>query len=214
MSKFCMILKLPISHRDNLYLKYRSLTGIRYFIALFPFQDWWVVPVKVAFDQTAWAAVWNSIYFVVVALLRFESPLTIFNELKATFFPMLTAGWKLWPFAHIITYGVVPIEQRLLWVDCVELIWVTILSTLSNEKSEARISDAPADPSTISDFEPSEVPKNRKNERKNRTISPLVVIKMVNPHLLKGVESKCDICIALMSIVLPLRLSYFIFLFW
>jgi hypothetical protein len=41
----------------------------------------------------------------------------------------LQAGWKLWPFAHLITYGVVPVEQRLLWVDCVELIWVTILST-------------------------------------------------------------------------------------
>ncbi|KAF7805908.1 protein Mpv17 [Senna tora] len=39
------------------------------------------------------------------------------------------AGWKLWPFAHLVTYGVIPVEQRLLWVDCVELIWVTILST-------------------------------------------------------------------------------------
>ncbi|KAA8539373.1 hypothetical protein F0562_026065 [Nyssa sinensis] len=39
------------------------------------------------------------------------------------------AGWKLWPFAHLITYGVIPVEQRLLWVDCVELVWVTILST-------------------------------------------------------------------------------------
>ena len=41
----------------------------------------------------------------------------------------MQAGWKLWPFAHLITYGVIPVEQRLLWVDCVELIWVTILST-------------------------------------------------------------------------------------
>ncbi|KAF5207401.1 Peroxisomal membrane (Mpv17/PMP22) family protein [Thalictrum thalictroides] len=109
--------------------------------ALFPFQDWWVVPVKVVFDQTVWAALWNSIYYVLLGLLRFESPVSIFSELKATFIPMLTAGWKLWPFAHLITYGVVPVEQRLLWVDCVELIWVTILSTLSNEKSEARTSE-------------------------------------------------------------------------
>ncbi|KAA8524447.1 hypothetical protein F0562_010870 [Nyssa sinensis] len=109
--------------------------------ALFPSTDWWVVPAKVAFDQTAWAAVWNSIYFVVLGFLRLESPTNIFNELKATFWPMLTAGWKLWPFAHLITYGVVPVEQRLLWVDCVELIWVTILSTYSNEKSEGRISE-------------------------------------------------------------------------
>ncbi|MFS8001700.1 hypothetical protein Hanom_Chr13g01193391 [Helianthus anomalus] len=32
--KFSMILKLPISHRDNRYLKYRSLTNIRYFTTL------------------------------------------------------------------------------------------------------------------------------------------------------------------------------------
>ncbi|CAI0549853.1 unnamed protein product [Linum tenue] len=112
-----------------------------YWHTLFPFQGWWVVPAKVAFDQTVWAAIWNSIYFVALGFLRFESPANIFRELKATFLPMLTAGWKLWPFAHLITYGVVPVEQRLLWVDSVELIWVTILSTYSNEKSEARISD-------------------------------------------------------------------------
>ncbi|KAK2993260.1 hypothetical protein RJ640_015739 [Escallonia rubra] len=97
--------------------------------ALIPSKDWWVVPAKIAFDQTAWAAVWNSIYYVVLGFLRLESPATILNELKGTFWPMLTAGWKLWPFAHLITYGVVPVEQRLLWVDSVELIWVTILST-------------------------------------------------------------------------------------
>lgn len=132
------------------------------FQALFPFDDWWVVPAKVAFDQTVWAAIWNSIYFAVLGILRFESPISIFTELKTTFLPMLTvsrqtnfhpqlfhektrilsyiklcfllwfnfqAGWKLWPFAHLVTYGVIPVEQRLLWVDCVELIWVTILST-------------------------------------------------------------------------------------
>ncbi|GMN57141.1 hypothetical protein TIFTF001_026259 [Ficus carica] len=97
--------------------------------ALFPFEDWWVVPAKVSFDQTVWSAVWNSIYYFVLGLLRFESPAYILSELKATFWPLLTAGWKLWPFAHLVTYGVIPIEQRLLWVDCVELIWVTILST-------------------------------------------------------------------------------------
>lgn len=57
---------------------------------LFPFHDWWVVPVKVAFDQTIWSAIWNSIYFSLLGVLRFESPASIFKELKATFFPMLT----------------------------------------------------------------------------------------------------------------------------
>lgn len=125
---------------------------------LFPFQGWWVVPVKVAFDQTVWSAIWNSIYFTVLGCLRLESPASIYRELKATFVPMLTAGWKLWPFAHLITYGVIPVEQRLLWVDCVELIWVTILSTYSNEKSEARLLDshAEADSNSLSTTPPEE----------------------------------------------------------
>ncbi|GFS41097.1 peroxisomal membrane 22 kDa (Mpv17/PMP22) family protein [Actinidia rufa] len=129
------------------FLLHGSLSHYYYRLceALFPFDDWWVVPAKVAFDQTVWSAVWNSIYFVVSGLLRLESQANISNELKATFWPMLTAGWKLWPFAHLITYGVILVEQRLLWVDCVELLWVTILSTYSNEKSEARISEPSAD---------------------------------------------------------------------
>ncbi|CAL9758105.1 unnamed protein product [Musa acuminata subsp. burmannicoides] len=125
--------------------------------ALFPFQDWWTVPAKVVFDQTAWSAIWNSIYYVVLGILRLESPANIFTEWRATFWPMLTAGWKLWPFAHLITYGVIPVEQRLLWVDCVELIWVTILSTYSNEKSEARNSDATLDSNVKSVSAASEV---------------------------------------------------------
>lgn len=58
--------------------------------ALFPFKDWWVVPAKVAFDQTVWSAVWNSIYYVVLGFLRQESPAKIYDELKSTFWPMLT----------------------------------------------------------------------------------------------------------------------------
>mgnify|MGYP004707838935 CR=1 FL=1 len=60
------------------------------FQALFPSDDWWVVPAKVVFDQTFWSAVWNSIYYAVVGALRLESPASIFGELKATFWPMLT----------------------------------------------------------------------------------------------------------------------------
>ncbi|KAL5580174.1 hypothetical protein UlMin_012616 [Ulmus minor] len=77
----------------------------------FPFQDWWVVPAKVICDQTVVTAVWNGIYYI------------------------------LWPFTHRITYGVVPVEQRLLWVNCVELIWATILSTWTclGEKASVRL---------------------------------------------------------------------------
>nr|CAB3494082.1 unnamed protein product [Digitaria exilis] len=71
---------------------------------------------------------------------------TLHGSLSHYYYHICEAGWKLWPFAHLITYGVIPVEQRLLWVDCVELVWVTILSTYSNEKSEARNADGTSTP--------------------------------------------------------------------
>ncbi|XP_022764043.1 uncharacterized protein LOC111309274 isoform X2 [Durio zibethinus] len=79
---------------------------------------------------------------------------TLHGSLSHYYYQFCEAGWKLWPFAHVITYGVIPVEQRLLWVDCVELIWVTILSTYSNEKSEARISEATVEADSSSSSNP------------------------------------------------------------
>jgi len=76
----------------NLFIASKADRPILCLQALFPSQDWWVVPAKVLFDQTAWAAIWNSIYYVVLGFLRFESPINIFSELKATFWPMLTVS--------------------------------------------------------------------------------------------------------------------------
>ena len=51
----------------------------------------------------------------------------LFRSKKSTV-PMVVSGLKLWPAAHIVTYGLIPIENRLLWVDMVEILWVTVLS--------------------------------------------------------------------------------------
>ena len=53
----------------------------------------------------------------------------VFQEMKDTTIPLVVAGLKLWPLAHCVTYGLIPVENRLLWVDLVEIIWVTILAT-------------------------------------------------------------------------------------
>ncbi|CAM6017129.1 unnamed protein product [Sphagnum balticum] len=143
-----------------------SLSHYYYYVCeyLFPYNGWWVVPLKVAFDQTIWSAIWNSIYYVTLGLLRFESPARIWKDLTATFFPLLTAGWKLWPFAHLVTYGLIPIEQRLLWVDCVEIVWVTILSMFANEKAEQRLESGENNPETVLLLSSDTVEENMTNE--------------------------------------------------
>jgi protein Mpv17 len=64
------------------------------------------------------------------------------TEIKETVFPLIRDGFKLWFPAHMITYGVIPIENRLLWVDMVEILWVVILSsTAAASKKKADSAD-------------------------------------------------------------------------
>ncbi len=44
----------------------------------------------------------------------------------------------------VITYGVIPVQHRLLWVDAVELVWVTILSMYGQQQREKLAEQATA----------------------------------------------------------------------
>ena len=61
--------------------------------------------------------------------MKLDSLDSISQDVKRTAIPLIMSGLKLWPLAHCVTYGLVPVENRLLWVDTVEILWVTILAT-------------------------------------------------------------------------------------
>ena len=64
-----------------------------------------------------------------LGIMRFQKPSQIWADIKRTTIPLVVSGLKLWPLAHCVTYGLIPVENRLLWVDIVEILWVTILAT-------------------------------------------------------------------------------------
>ena len=51
------------------------------------------------------------------------------EEMKRTTITLIVSGLKLCPLAHLVTYGLIPVVNRLLWVDLIEIIRVTILAT-------------------------------------------------------------------------------------
>lgn len=89
----------------------------------------WGTGVKVAIDQTLWGPLWNNTYIIMLGVMKLNSFESIWGEIKRTTIPLIISGLKLWPLAHCVTYGLIPVENRLLWVDLVEIIWVTILAT-------------------------------------------------------------------------------------
>lgn len=107
----------------------------------------WISPViKVGIDQTLWSIFWNSTYYVLLGILKAESPKTIISSVRQSWWDLLKAGWRLWPIVHICTYGIIPVQHRLLFVDAVELVWVCILSTYGQQQRESRelLSDSPS----------------------------------------------------------------------
>jgi protein Mpv17 len=94
---------------------------------------WWSFIPKVVLDQSAWGPVWNNSYILLLGLMQRESLESMFNNVKKTTIPLILSGLKLWPLAHCVTYGLVPTEYRLLWVDMVEILWVVILATTAAE---------------------------------------------------------------------------------
>ena len=107
--------------------------------------QWWAFVPKVVIDQFLWGPFWNNTYILLLGVMKMESLKTIWQDVKRTTVPLVVSGLKLWPLAHCITYGLVPVENRLLWVDIVEILWVTILatqaagnnSTTDNKKAES-----------------------------------------------------------------------------
>jgi len=99
----------------------------------------WDVPAHIALDQTAYAAVYNVVFYMAVGLGRGDNPVAVTEDIKANFVRLMKAGWKLWPFVHIITYAVIPPQHKVLWVDCVEIVWATILCLVVNEKRDQTV---------------------------------------------------------------------------
>merc|ERR1712146_362669 len=99
-----------------------------FFDQILHWNAWGVFLPKITVDQLVWGPTWNGIYILILGILKQEPLKVCFKNIRETSVPLLVSVLKLWPLAHVITYGVIPIENRLLWVDLVEILWVTILS--------------------------------------------------------------------------------------
>ena len=44
--------------------------------------------------------------------MKLESPAVILSTVRASWWPVLKAGWRLWPIAHLVTYTVIPRAHR------------------------------------------------------------------------------------------------------
>jgi hypothetical protein len=110
--------------------------------------QWWSFIPKIVIDQTIWGTIWNNTYILMLGLMKFDSGKNVWSDMKRSTIPLFISGLRLWPLAHCVTYGLIPVENRLAWVDLVEILWVTILASqaasISKQPEEPAFHEEPA----------------------------------------------------------------------
>lgn len=66
----------------------------------------WVTIPKIVSDQIFWGPLWNAVYICFLGVLKRDTAKTIWTAITSTAVPLVVAGLRLWPLAHVITYGV------------------------------------------------------------------------------------------------------------
>ncbi|KAE8354756.1 hypothetical protein BDV28DRAFT_130291 [Aspergillus coremiiformis] len=86
---------------------------------------------KIVIDQIVGGA-WATVLFsLTMGLLRGEESGVIVDQIRTDFWPLLIAGFKLWPFVSILNFTVVPADQRLLVGSVFGVVWAVYLSLMS-----------------------------------------------------------------------------------
>jgi protein Mpv17 len=89
---------------------------------------------KILMDQTIYLSVKCSIYISAVGILQGDDLSTVKHNVQSKLPSIVLTAWKFWPLVHLVTYGVIPARHRILWVNCVDLVWNAILATMSQKK--------------------------------------------------------------------------------
>ena len=104
------------------------------------------VLAKIALDQTFFALYINAAYCMTLELLK-RSPLSLaLTRIRRAAWPSLKRSWQFWPMVHLVTFGLVPQHLRVLWVDCVEVVWVAVLASCVSSAVDATPHESTAAP--------------------------------------------------------------------
>eukprot|EP00644_Phytophthora_capsici_P007224 jgi/Phyca11/112726/e_gw1.22.444.1 len=91
-----------------------------------------VVLKKVLLDAFVFAPSINTLFFTSTQMMQGKS-LGQGVDFAADRMPLtLQANYMIWPLANIVNYSYVPLQYRILFINCVNLVWTTVLSTISS----------------------------------------------------------------------------------
>ncbi|KAH7041220.1 uncharacterized protein B0I36DRAFT_282017 [Microdochium trichocladiopsis] len=97
---------------------------------LFPAKlNWTNTLTKWFIDCITLGALFNTLaFFILTGLLKNQPLSQIAHTVRTETMPLIVAGYRVWPFASIISFTVVPVEKRVVFLNFVGLLWGVYMS--------------------------------------------------------------------------------------
>lgn len=77
-------------------------------------------------------AVLNTVaFFVLMGVMKGQTTAQIGHNIRYETIPLIVAGFKVWPFASIISFSCVPVEKRIIFLSFVGLLWGIYMSIVA-----------------------------------------------------------------------------------
>jgi protein Mpv17 len=81
------------------------------------------VPVasKVAIDQILWNPIFGCMFFAWCAVYEGGGATDALLRIQQSLWTQVSGSWSFWPFAHVINFRFIPTEQRLLYINVLQV---------------------------------------------------------------------------------------------
>ncbi|KAJ8613130.1 hypothetical protein CTAYLR_004821 [Chrysophaeum taylorii] len=91
---------------------------------------------KVGIDQVLWNPIFGTVFFTYLGLTEGKSSDQIVSKIKADLPTAVTGSWAYWipASAHFVNFRFIPGEQRLLYINCMQIMYNIFLSFLGNKE--------------------------------------------------------------------------------
>ncbi|KAI8628743.1 hypothetical protein F5Y19DRAFT_112368 [Xylariaceae sp. FL1651] len=84
-------------------------------------------------DCITLGALFNTVaFFILMGMLKRQPVDVIARNIRTETFPLIVAGYKIWPFASIISFSCVPVERRIVFLNFVGLLWGIYMSLVAS----------------------------------------------------------------------------------
>jgi protein Mpv17 len=83
-------------------------------------------------DQLVFAPIFLFNFMGLMGILNGQSLQDIKTDLKSNYADVMIRNYQLWPAAQMINFSLVPLQHRVLFAQCVAVVWNTYLSYKTN----------------------------------------------------------------------------------